>query len=552
MLRQLHIENYAIIDSLKIELDKGLTIMTGETGAGKSIILGALGLILGKRADTSVLYDKKRKSIIEANFFIKGYQLEAFFDTYELDYDDELIIRREISSAGKTRAFINDTPVKLNILQELSTQLVDLHQQFDTQEIFKSSFQQKVLDALAENNKTLKDYQEVFRSYQKDSKELKALKEKSRSVNTEAEFINFQLQEFNQAELQAGEQKQGEEELNRLNNSEEIKQVSTSSYYELLENDNSLIERLEEISRQVESFSDVDPNIQEIYEQLISAKEELRAVAHGLQNYSESVDYDQQRINELNERLEIIYQLQSKHKVDSVDELLAIQTDLESRVTDNDAIDKKILALTSSLEKHEKKLTKFAKSLSEKRKKTVPSLEKSVQKLLGELSMMNAQIKVDIQAMDSFGSTGKDQIEFLFSANLGGEFKPLKSVASGGETSRLALCIKSIIADVMHLPTMIFDEIDSGVSGEVALKMGQILNGLSEKHQLVSITHSPQIASKADCHFYIYKEVKDKRTVTGIKLLSETERITEIAKMLSGDPPSNAAKSNAKELIDVN
>jgi len=551
MLQQLHIENYAIIDSLKIEFDKGLTIMTGETGAGKSIILGALGLILGKRADTSVLYDKSRKSIIEADFKIKGYQLEPFFEAYELDFDEELIIRREISSTGKTRAFINDTPVKLNILQELSTQLVDLHQQFDTQEIFKSSFQQKVLDALAKNNKTLAEYQAVYKTFQKDTKELKALKEKSRSVNTEAEFINFQLQEFNEAELQAGEQNQAEEDLNRLNNSEEIKKVSTSSYYQILENEGSLIERLEEISRQVENFSSVDPNIQEIYEQLISAKEELRAVALGLQDYGDSVEYDEQRINQLNERLEIIYQLQSKHKVESVDELLSIQAELESRVTNNEAIDEKIKVLSVSIEKHEQKLNKLAKTLSEKRKKTSPSLEKAIKKLLSELSMKNAQIKVDLQSMDSFGSTGKDQIEFLFSANLGGEFKPLKSVASGGETSRLALCIKSIIADVMHLPTMIFDEIDSGVSGEVALKMGQILSELSQKHQLLSITHSPQIASKADRHFYIYKEVKDKRTVTGIKTLNESERVTEIAKMLSGDPPSNAAKSNAKELIDV-
>lgn len=551
MLQQLHIENYAIIDSLKIEFDKGLTIMTGETGAGKSIILGALGLILGKRADTSVLYDKSRKSIIEADFKIKGYKLEPFFEAYELDFDEELIIRREISSTGKTRAFINDTPVKLNVLQELSTQLVDLHQQFDTQEIFKSSFQQKVLDALAKNDKTLSEYQAVYKAFQKDTKELKALKEKSRNVNTEAEFINFQLQEFNEAELQAGEQNQAEEDLNRLNNSEEIKKISTSSYYEILENDGSLIERLEEISRQVENFSSVDPKIQEIYEQLVSAKEELRSVAIGLQDYGDSVEYDEQRINQLNERLEIIYQLQSKHKVDSVDELLSIQAELESRVTNNEAIDAKIKTLSASIQKHEQKLAKFAKTLSDKRKKTSPSLEKAIKKLLSELSMKNAQIKVDLKTMESFGSTGKDQIEFLFSANLGGEFKPLKSVASGGETSRLALCIKSIIADVMHLPTMIFDEIDSGVSGEVALKMGQILSELSQKHQLLSITHSPQIASKADRHFYIYKEVKDKRTVTGIKTLNKSERVTEIAKMLSGDPPSNAAKSNAKELIDV-
>ena len=551
MLQQLHIENYAIIDSLKIEFDKGLTIMTGETGAGKSIILGALGLILGKRADTSVLYDKSRKSIIEADFKIKGYKLEPFFEAYELDFDEELIIRREISSTGKTRAFINDTPVKLNVLQELSTQLVDLHQQFDTQEIFKSSFQQKVLDALAKNDKTLSEYQAVYKAFQKDTKELKALKEKSRNVNTEAEFINFQLQEFNEAELQAGEQNQAEEDLNRLNNSEEIKKISTSSYYEILENDGSLIERLEEISRQVENFSSVDPKIQEIYEQLVSAKEELRSVAIGLQDYGDSVEYDEQRINQLNERLEIIYQLQSKHKVDSVDELLSIQAELESRVTNNEAIDAKIKTLSASIQKHEQKLAKFAKTLSDKRKKTSPSLEKAIKKLLSELSMKNAQIKVDLKTMESFGSTGKDQIEFLFSANLGGEFKPLKSVASGGETSRLALCIKSIIADVMHLPTMIFDEIDSGVSGEVALKMGQILSELSQKHQLLSITHSPQIASKADRHFYIYKEVKDKRTVTGIKTLNKSERVTEIAKMLSGDPPSKAAKSNAKELIDV-
>ncbi len=552
MLRQLHIENYAIIDSLKIELDKGLTILTGETGAGKSIILGALGLILGKRADTGVLYDKSRKSIIEAEFIINGYQLEPFFQTHELDYEDELIIRREISSAGKSRAFINDTPVKLNILQELSSQLVDLHQQFDTQEIFKSSFQQKVLDALASNNDILKEYQLIYKAYQKDTKELKALKEQARNINTEAEFIAFQLQEFHQAELQEDEQEKGEEELNRLNNSEEIKQVSTSSYYELLENENSIIERLEEISRQIENFSTVDQEIQEIYEQILNAKEELRAVANGLQNYSESVEYDQQRINELNERLEIIYQLQSKHKVDSVKELLNIQSDLESRVTSNEAIDKNIAELTLSIEKHDKKLNKLANTLSEKRKKTAPTLEKAVHKLLNDLSMKNAKIKVDLLAMDTFGSTGKDQIEFLFSANLGGEFKPLKSVASGGETSRLALCIKSIIADVMHLPTMIFDEIDSGVSGEVAVKMGQILNGLSQKHQLLSITHSPQIAAKADCHFFIYKEIKDQRTVTGIKILNESERVTEIAKMLSGDPPSNAAKDNAKELINVN
>ncbi len=549
MLYELHIENYAIIDHLDLNLDKGLTVLTGETGAGKSIMLGALSLILGKRADTSVLFDKSKKSIIEAKFLLADNAFKSWFDANDLDFDRELIIRREISHAGKSRAFINDTPSTLSVLSELSNKLIDIHQQFDTREIFETSFQRQILDGLAGNDSLLEKYQSNYKKLKALESELRAAKESLAKASTEQDFIKFQLNELNEANFVSGEQKSSEEELNRLNNAEGIKSATQSAYYALEESEQSISTQLDEIVRQLSTFQDVDEDMKSLFDKLESCREDLRDLSQSLSNYGAHVDFDQNRIDELSERLELIYKLQSKHRVNSVEELIEIQKSLDLKVSNNDSLESKISSLEGQIKNIESELRQTGKALHNKRVLTAPKLEKSVNALLGDMSMKNARLNVELREVERLLPDGTTEIEFLFAANLGSELLPLKQVASGGETSRLALCLKSTIADVVDLPTMIFDEIDAGVSGEVALKMGEILRKMSENHQIITITHSAQIASKGQEHFFIYKEDSTNRTFTKVKSLDAESRLLEIAKMLSGNPPSKAAIENAKSLL---
>ena len=549
MIISLEIQNYAIIEKLNVALDKGLNIITGETGAGKSILLGALGLIMGKRADTKVLYHQDRKCTVEARFNIKSYDLKGFFEANNLDYDIELIIRREISPVGKSRAFVNDTPVTLAILQELTKSLVDMHQQFDTLDIHSSKWQMEVLDSLAGNTKLLSAYQLEFKEYKVAEKRLKTLEKEAANALKELDYITFQFTELDEASLKFDEQESKEQLLNRLAGTEDIQRVANSAYFAIDESEQSIINQLQIISQDLDNIKELDPKLSESYDRVLSSLEELRDIAAVLQDVNESVEYDPNLAQETQERLDMIYRLQKKHQVVSIEELLTIQTDLHTRINSQQKMDGEINEIASKMHKLETSLKATAKKLSTSRRKIAKSFAKDIEVLLATLSMEHAKIDARLTDSDQLTPSGLDKVDYYFSANKGGTLGALKNVASGGEISRLTLVIKSLVASSMALPTLIFDEIDSGVSGEVANRMAEIISKLAKKHQVMSITHSPQIAAKAQHHYFVYKHETETRTITNIKLLSADDRIVEIAKMLSGNPPSDAAVANAKELI---
>ncbi len=549
MIISLEIQNYAIIEKLHVALDKGLNIITGETGAGKSILLGALGLIMGKRADTKVLYHQDRKCIVEARFNIKSYDLKGFFEANNLDYDIELIIRREISPVGKSRAFVNDTPVTLAILQELTKSLVDMHQQFDTLDIHSSKWQMEVLDSLAGNTKLLSAYQLEFKEYKVAEKRLKTLEKEAANALKELDYITFQFTELDEASLEFDEQESKEQLLNRLAGTEDIQRVANSAYFAIDESEQSIINQLQIISQDLDNIKELDPKLSESYDRVLSSLEELRDIAAVLQDVNESVEHDPNLAQETQERLDMIYRLQKKHQVVSIEELLTIQTDLHTRINSQQKMDGEINEIASKMHKLETSLKVTAKKLSTSRKKIAKSFAKDIEVLLATLSMEHAKIDARLTDSDQLTLSGLDKVDYYFSANKGGTLGALKNVASGGEISRLTLVIKSLVASSMALPTLIFDEIDTGVSGEVANRMAEIISKLAKKHQVMSITHSPQIAAKAQHHYFVYKHETETRTITNIKLLSADDRIVEIAKMLSGNPPSDAAVANARELI---
>ena len=549
MIISLEIQNYAIIEKLHVALDKGLNIITGETGAGKSILLGALGLIMGKRADTKVLYHQDRKCIVEASFNIKSYDLKGFFEANNLDYDVELIIRREISPVGKSRAFVNDTPVTLAILQELTKSLVDMHQQFDTLDIHSSKWQMEVLDSLAGNAKLLSAYQLEFKEYKVAEKRLKTLEKEAANALKELDYITFQFTELDEASLEFDEQESKEQLLNRLAGTEDIQRIANSAYFAIDESEQSIINQLQIISQDLDNIKELDPKLSESYDRVLSSLEELRDIAAVLQDVNESVEHDPNLAHETKERLDMIYRLQKKHQVVSIEELLTIQTDLHTRINSQQKMDGEINEIASKMHKLETNLKVTAKKLSTNRKKIAKSFAKDIEMLLATLSMEHAKIDARLTDSDQLTPNGMDKVDYYFSANKGGTLGALKNVASGGEISRLTLVIKSLVASSMALPTLIFDEIDTGVSGEVANRMAEIISKLAKKHQVMSITHSPQIAAKAQHHYFVYKHETETRTITNIKLLSANDRIVEIAKMLSGNPPSDAAVANAKELI---
>lgn len=549
MIERLYIKNYAIIDELEIIFSKQLTIITGETGAGKSILLGALGLIMGKRADSKVLYQTENKCVVEAHFQVGSYNLKSFFEANDIDYDAEVIIRRELTPSGKSRAFINDTPVNLQQLKRLSENLIDLHQQFDTLDIHNVSFQMRMIDALAGNREALSLYQDQFKTYQKSKKLLESLVNQNNLAMNEMDFLHFQLDEFTKVGLQANEQVKLEEDQQTLSSAEEIKQRLAEAYHVLSEDEMAIVSKLRTLSNAIGNYAAINSNIREIHTRFEGIIVDLQDMADEMNQLDESIEYDPERLMEISSRLDLIFKLQSKHHVQSIEELLVIQGQIEEKINAFSDLSDQIEALEISVNNQEKKLLKLAKKLSEKRKKVIPGFEKKVHDLLEQLSMQHAQLKVDVEDLNELNSTGKDRIRFLFAANKGGRLEAIKDVASGGEISRLTLCTKSLVASAIPLPTLIFDEIDSGVSGDVALKMGQILHGLAKQHQVVSITHTPQIAAKADQHYFVYKKAGKDRTTTHIKDLNKEERIVEIATMLSGNPPSQSAVDNAQELL---
>ena len=550
MIKRLSIRNYAIIEEVEVKFSKKLTIITGETGAGKSIMLGAIGLIMGDRADTRTLKNPHKKCVIEAYFDVLHYNLKDFFEQNDLDYDTEVVLRREITPSGKSRAFVNDTPVRLPLMRELSRRMIDLHRQFDTLDLHSEAFQLRMVDALAGNKDVLDDYQELFKDFQKNKRQLNKFIQQSEQNEKEMDFLNFQLDELSNAELDVNEQAELEEELAQLTNAESIKQVLSASYLQMIESETAIVDQLSELSNQVatiKAFHKSLPNLHAKFEGLIY---ELEDIAKEYNDISENVEFDEERIGEINERLDSIYRLQTKHKVSSIGELIEIQTELEEKVQGFGDLSEQIVELEQIIDKQEGKLREMAVILAEKRHAVTSDFESKIQELLAQLSMVHARLKIDIKTLEELNDTGLNSVQFMFSANKGGRLDLIKNVASGGELSRLTLCTKSLVADAIPLPTLIFDEIDTGVSGDVAKRMAIILRQLSNNHQVISITHTPQIAAKADKHFFVYKEVIGETTSANVKKLSKEERIQELAIMLSGNPPSEYAVSNAMDLLD--
>jgi DNA repair protein RecN (Recombination protein N) len=549
MLKRLSIQNYAIIDELEIDFSGKMNIITGETGAGKSIIMGALNLILGERADTTALVNKEKKCVVEGTFTPGNKRnVKAFLLTHELDNEEELVLRREIGTNGKTRAFINDTPVNLSQLQELSTMLVDLHQQFDTLQLGETDFQRQVLDALAGQQELIDEYQTIYRQWQQLKKETDELKVQKLQFDKEADYNRFQFTELEEAALKENELEDIDAELKLLNNSEDIKAALSKTYFELKESETPVVQQLKVLSNQLTTFSSYHADLPALLQRLQSTQIELQDIADDIDRISNHINYDPKRIEQLNERLSTGYKLQKKHGVNSTSELLHIQKQLEEKLQAVLNIDATITEKEKAIASLLADLTSKAAKITEGRKKQTKPLEDKVNKLLTRVGMPNAILKVTVQPAD-LSLFGSDAIEFLFDANKSGRFQPVGKVASGGELSRLMLCIKSLVAQSVDLPTLIFDEIDTGISGEAARQVGIIMKELAARRQIICITHQPQIAGKADAHFFVYKEILNDKVKTNIRLLTTDERIVSIAQMLSGEKPTAAAMENAREMV---
>lgn len=554
MLRKLSIQNYAIIDELEIDFSNRLNVITGETGAGKSIIVGALGLILGERADSTVLVRKERKCVVEGVFDYKDShsaspgQLMGFLVENDFDINDELVVRREIGANGKSRAFINDTPVTLSQLNELSSLLVDLHQQFDTLEISKSEFQREVLDALGNQLTLVNDYQIIFRQWQHVKQELDELKQRKLQLDKEADYNRFQFNELEEAAFNDDELENIDLELKMLSNAEGIKGVLTKVFFELHESETPITQQLKVLINQLQQYSSYHISLPGIVKRLQSVQIELQDIAGELNQANDHINYDPEKIEQLNERLSTGYKLLKKHGLQTTGELLRLQKQLEEKL-------QAVLNMDEAIHEKEKESNKLlseaadlAGKISERRFKQIKTLEEKVNKLLIQVGMPGAKLKVEIKKID-LNLYGSDAVEFLFDANKSGQFQPVRKVASGGELSRLMLCIKSLVAQSIDLPTMIFDEIDTGISGEAARQVSIILKDLAAKRQVICITHQPQIAGKANAHFFVYKEIVKDTVKTSIKQLNTEERIITIAKMLSGEKPTAAAMENAREML---
>jgi DNA repair protein RecN (Recombination protein N) len=549
MLRRLSIQNYAIIDSLEIDCSEKLNIITGETGAGKSIIVGALGLILGERADSSVLVNKEKKCVVEG-LFSNNHKKEIgkFLEENDFDISDELIVRREIGVNGKSRAFVNDTPVTLAQLNGLSHLLVDLHQQFDTLTLGENDFQREVLDALAGHQELFANYQSAFKKWQIVKKEYESLKELKLSFDKEYDYNQFQYNELEEAALKENELENTEAELKLLSNAEGIKAVLDKVSYGLLEGEAPMVQQLKSLLNQLQAYSSYHSAIPGLVQRIQSAQIELQDIADDINSISDHISYDPEKIEQLNERLSLGYKLQKKHGVQSTSELLHIQKKLEHKLQAVSDMDEQMKRKEKEAERLAEEAKQIATKISAGRNRQIKPLEDKVNKLLVQVGMPNAKLKVEVRPAE-LSLYGADIAEFLFDANRSGQFQPVGKVASGGELSRLMLCIKSLVAQSIDLPTLIFDEIDTGISGEAAKQVGILMKELAMKRQVISITHQPQIAGKADTHFFVYKQVVNDAVKTNIRKLNTDERITAIAKMLSGEKPTAAALENAREMI---
>ena len=550
MLTQLSINNYALINQLSIGFSSGLSIITGETGAGKSILLGALGLVLGNRADLSSLKDTSKKCIVEAKVAISNYNLKDFFEEVDLDYESETIIRREILPSGKSRAFVNDTPVRLSVLNELRTKLIDVHSQHQTLELSDNSFQFSIVDALAKNQDKIDSYKRGFAQLNQLNKELEELELVQKEANQQYDYNLHLFNELEEANLKEDEQEVLEEKLEKLNNIEDIK-LNLSEALEISANEEigvqNLLNTLENRLSKIASFS---KEYQQLSERITSVKIEIDDIVTELENANESVDFNPNEIEELNDRLQLFYNLQKKHYVSSNKELLEVLESLSEKVSQVENAEETINNKKKEIYNVSVKLDKVAALIHKSRKNAIPKLTKELENLLSELGMQNARFSIELKPTPIYFANGKDKLDFLFSANKGGNFGELKKVASGGELSRIMLAVKTILSANTKLPTIIFDEIDTGVSGEVSNKIAAIMQQMSSNMQVIAITHLPQIASKGKNHYKVFKKEDNGITTTNLKQLSTEERIVEIAEMLSGKNISDSALTHAKELLN--
>ncbi|NKI32558.1 DNA repair protein RecN [Croceivirga thetidis] len=552
MLTQLTIKNYALIEELETSFESGFSTITGETGAGKSILLDALSLVLGKRADSSSLRDKDKKCVVEAEFSIEDYQLKSFFSENELDFEIQTLLRREILPSGKSRAFINDSPVTLNVLSELGGRLVDIHSQHQTLLLTDNQFQMKVLDAYANNGKLLSDFESKLSQFKKEKRELDLLLAQQETAKKELDYNSFLLEELQAANLKPGIQELLEQEYDQLNNVEIIlEQLALGNQLSQEENHGILVQILQ-LKQALTKIAGLNKDYEAILERVNSVTIEFDDIASDLERLGEGVEPDPQRLEQVNSQLSLLHDLLKKHQTTSIEELIEIKRDLEKKVDHSLNIDSKIEAKSNSVANQEEELNKISISIRKARREIIPTLGRSLESELANLGMSAAKFNIELNESPEFRQNGKDDLSFLFAANKGSDFGELKKVASGGELSRIMLVIKSILAEYDKLPTLMFDEIDTGVSGEISGRMGAIMKKMGKSMQVFSITHLPQVAAQGKQQYKVFKEEDSNSTSTYLKLLKEEERITELAEMLGGSQFSATAINHAKELLTSN
>jgi DNA repair protein RecN (Recombination protein N) len=550
MMTRLNVSNYALINRLEVNFRAGLNSVTGETGAGKSIILGAMGLILGNRADLSVLKNRDEKCIVEGTFNVESYQLQSFFTENDLDYDKLTILRREITPSGKSRSFINDTPVNLKTMRELGLQLIDIHSQHQNLELGNRQFQLSLVDTVAGTGKMLSDYRQLYQHFVSSKKNLDALIEKSEKERADLDYWQFQFNQLDEAMLQENEQVELEAELEQLTHAEEIKSVFTDVQQLIDDERFSVIRHLKDSHKRLESIQNYIAGAPSLTERLQSCLLELKDILDETERLAETVEHNPARIEMVNDRLNLIYSLQQKHHVNTIRELIELKTAFDEKINQVTGYEEEILALKAELEDSLKKLEEKAKELRNQRRKSFGKIEKAVLNDLRQLGMPKSKLEVAHEALPGFTPNGKDAVSFLFSANVDIPPAEISKIASGGEMSRLMLGIKNLLRTSKALPTVIFDEIDSGVSGEIALKMGNILKEFSTTTQIINITHLPQIAARGDAHFMVYKYEKNGKTYTSIRQLGENERVEELAKMVGGENLTDTTLKAAQELLN--
>ncbi|MGB4399367.1 MAG: DNA repair protein RecN [Daejeonella sp.] len=552
MLKRLAISNYALIDNLDISFSNELNILTGETGAGKSIILGALSLILGQRAEGKYFFNQQKKCVIEGTFLVNGFHLNEFFEENDLDYELETVLRREISSDGKSRAFINDTPVNLTTLKKLGEKLIDIHSQHATLEINDEDFQLLVIDTIADNGVLRESYKSTFKEYRQAQAKLKELVAQSEQSKSDLDYFQFQFNELEKASLSEDEQTQLEQDQDVLTHAEEIKRSLLTAVGLLSESETAAITQLKEAAVNLGSAERYNPEVKELNERLNSSLIEIKDILSEIERIEQHSTVDEVRLEEINQRLDLLYSLQKKHRVSSNLELIQLRDQLSDKLNSILFADEDIEKLKLEVESIHAKLIDLAEQLNQSRLASIPHVEKAIKTTLNEVGMPNAVLQISNDQLENgkFDLNGTDQIKFLFTANKGQVPLPMNKVASGGELSRLMLSIKSLIAVHTSLPTIIFDEIDTGISGEVALKVGKIMEKLSNNMQVIAITHLPQIAARGNAHYTVYKDEQTDITHTNIKQIGQEERVMELAKMLSGNNPGESAILNARELLN--